>query len=252
MTLRKLVQFSLIAVPLSVAAKVPTVVLESPGQPHVAVYSTEKQGFAIGCQAIRSVWEAVPVRKLSAAEWNAELSSLSIADLHCDQRTRKYRVSGPPAPHDAIVITRRDGSTERHYVDDAAWLKGIKGATANVNEQQLAEIAPNRGVDFHKARRATGNVPNPVPTPAPAKTCFPWNECISLSSFSPSANTYSNQCSYSVELSLDHYCNLDKKPFWRSEIRVPASGNSEFKTARSECPVLGGNTQRIVPVQACK
>lgn len=252
MALKRILQFSLVAVPLSVAAKVPTEILESAGQPHVAVFSTEKQGFAIGCQAIRSVWEAVPVRKLSAADWNTELSSLSIADLHCDERTRKYRVSGPPAPHDAIAITKRDGSTERHYVDDAAWLKGIKGPTTQVTEQQLAEIAPNRGVDFHKARRAVVGTPNPAPTPAPAKTCFPWNQCISLSTVSPSANTYSNQCSFSVELSLDHYCNVDKTPFWRSAIRVPANGNFEFKTTRSECPVLGGNTQRIVPVQACK
>jgi len=210
MTFRKLVLFSIIAAPLSAVAKVPTAILESPGQPQVAVFSAEKQGFAIGCQAIRSVWEAVPVRKLSAAEWNAELSSLSIADLHCDERTRKYRVFGPPAPHDAIVITRRDGSTERHYVDDDAWLKGIKGPITGVTEQQLVEIAPNRGVDFHANRKPHAPTPTPSPSPSPVAGNQPptfssyWSgSYFYIDAKNPSSKTRS--CNYSFTFSYDDF-----------------------------------------------
>jgi hypothetical protein len=134
-----------------------------PGQPHVAVFENLCESYALGCVELDSLWSAIPHQTVDAATWDTMLAkNRVVGDIRCDgQYTQVYYHSeGPPVG--ALVFSHRDGRVFRHYVDNPGWPSAIKNAAPTpISPRALEQIAPHRGVDFHKA---VGPTP---PPPAP-------------------------------------------------------------------------------------
>lgn len=142
-------------------AEPPKFILETtaaPHQPHMAIFDKpSRQAILINCTQMRVLWEAVPVKKVTAAEYASALKDQAeVVDLFCKTdpkagEVRKFQQANGPG---AIVVKPRDSAVyQRHYVHPSdAWFATFGGSVVTVTESELVAIAPKRGPDLTNYR----------------------------------------------------------------------------------------------------
>ena len=119
-------------------------------QPHMAIFEKpNRQAVLIGCETIRKLWEAVPVKKVSAVEYQETLQNQDeVVDLHCKHspdaaQIRKYQSTSEPG---SIVLKPRGSAQyQRHYVHPAEWWDAFAGSPQALSVSDLITLAPKRG-----------------------------------------------------------------------------------------------------------
>ena len=126
---------------------VPEAIVQTAGQPALAVFPERRESFALGCN-FSNLWKGLRVEQVSSTVYSATKSAAPVvADIHCDGRIQAYAPQGEPG---ALVIPYRDGASRRHYVSDVAFVKAITGSDRfiPISREDFAARFPQRGTDF--------------------------------------------------------------------------------------------------------
>ena len=128
---------------------VPEAIVQTAGQPALAVFPERKESFAIGCD-FSNLWRGLRVEQVSSTVFSATKAAAPVvADIYCDGRIQAYAPSGEPG---ALVIRYRDGVIRRHYISDVEFVKVITGSDRliPISRQDFAAQFPQRGTDFRR------------------------------------------------------------------------------------------------------
>lgn len=128
---------------------VPEAIVQTAGQPALAVFPERKESFAIGCD-FSNLWRGLRVEQVSSTVFSATKAAAPVvADIYCDGRIQAYAPSGEPG---ALVIRYRDGVNRRHYISDVEFVKVITGSDRliPISRQDFAAQFPQRGTDFRR------------------------------------------------------------------------------------------------------
>lgn len=126
----------------------PNYILQTTGQPDVAIFESNGESFALGCSEIRDVWGGVPSRRVSAEEFRQALNIHPVvADLRCDGSIEAIKLSDE-APV-LLLIPHRDGHTYRHYIDSASFINALgSGSIIDQDGPTFRSAHPRRGNDL--------------------------------------------------------------------------------------------------------
>lgn len=128
---------------------VPEAMIQTAGQPVLAVFPERSESFALGCN-FSNLWRGLRVESVSSTVYSATKSAAPVvADIHCDSRIQAYAPQGEPV---ALVIQYRDGVSRRHYISDIEFARVITGSdrSISISRQDFIARFPQRGTDFRK------------------------------------------------------------------------------------------------------
>jgi hypothetical protein len=128
---------------------VPEAIVQTAGQPAIAVFPERKESFALGCD-FSNLWRGLRVEPVSSTVYRATISAAPVvADISCDGRVQAYAPQGEPV---ALVIQYRDGISRRHYISDVEFARVITGSdrSISISRQDFATRFPQRGTDFRR------------------------------------------------------------------------------------------------------
>jgi len=131
------------------ASGVPEAIIQTVGQPALAVFPERKESFALGCD-FSNLWRGLRVEQVSSTVFSATKAAAPVvADINCDGRIQAYAPQGEPG---ALVIRYRDGVSRRHYISDIEFVKVITGSDRliPISRQDFAARFPQRGTDFRR------------------------------------------------------------------------------------------------------
>ncbi|MEG4280511.1 hypothetical protein QUA62_24000 [Microcoleus sp. MON1_C1] len=128
---------------------VPEAIVQTAGQPALAVFPERKESFALGCD-FSNLWRGLSVEQVSSTVYSATKAAAPVvADINCDGRVQAYAPQGEPA---ALVISYRDGVSRRHYINNTEFVRVITGSDRliPISRQDFARRFPQRGTDFRR------------------------------------------------------------------------------------------------------
>lgn len=131
------------------ASGVPEAMIQTDGQPVIAVFPERKESFALGCN-FSNLWRGLRVEEVSSTVYRATTASAPVvADIHCDGRVQAYAPQGEPV---ALVIQYRNGVSRRHYISDIEFARVITGSdrSVSISRQDFMARFPERGTDFRR------------------------------------------------------------------------------------------------------
>jgi hypothetical protein len=128
---------------------VPEAIVQTAGQPALAVFPERRESFAVGCN-FSNLWRGLRVEQVSSTVYSATKAAAPVvADIYCDGRIQAYAPQGEPG---ALVIPYRDGVSRRHYINNIEFVKVITGSDRliPISRQDFAARFPQRGTDFRR------------------------------------------------------------------------------------------------------